>query len=134
MGAVVAYEIIKRMEGECSPNKPVALIVSGCPAPHLFPEEYKSDAFDWLSKLRTPNDFERLSEEQISELQQEFGFGLEGDFPDEDMRWLTQKTDTAGVGEFFKLNKRPAKLDVARSSVINDLELLKNYKSWSRSK
>jgi len=42
MGAIIAYELLKMMEvrGIQSPNLPVALVVSDCPAPHMFSATY----------------------------------------------------------------------------------------------
>mmetsp|Transcript_63354 Transcript_63354/g.162980 ORF Transcript_63354/g.162980 Transcript_63354/m.162980 type:complete len:848 (-) Transcript_63354:130-2673(-) len=54
MGALVAYEVLKYIEtkGLMTPNLPVALVVSDCPAPHLFAESYKPHAAeDWGEKM-----------------------------------------------------------------------------------
>lgn len=54
MGAIVAFEVLKLMETQKlqSPNLPVALIVSDCPAPNLFSDTYKPYSVDgWENKL-----------------------------------------------------------------------------------
>mmetsp|Transcript_96841 Transcript_96841/g.202341 ORF Transcript_96841/g.202341 Transcript_96841/m.202341 type:complete len:845 (-) Transcript_96841:678-3212(-) len=40
-GAIVAYEVLRRIEGLQTPNFPIALLVSDCPAPEEFQEAYK---------------------------------------------------------------------------------------------
>ncbi|CAE7258384.1 unnamed protein product [Symbiodinium natans] len=74
MGAIVAYEVLKRFDKQYrSPNLPVALMVSGCPAPHLFAADYRpQDKHDFLLKLRIPNDFDILTQEKREILMKEF--------------------------------------------------------------
>lgn len=53
MGAIVAYELLKMIEKERiqSPNLPVALVVSDCPAPHLFAATYRPyAASNWTDR------------------------------------------------------------------------------------
>ncbi|CAE8602626.1 unnamed protein product [Polarella glacialis] len=72
MGAVVAYEVLKRFERFHSPNLPVALMLSGCPAPHLFAEHYTlHEKYPWLQKLRIGNDFDILQPEQMDALKRQ---------------------------------------------------------------
>jgi len=54
MGGIVAYEVLKYMErfDLKNPNLPVALVVSDCPAPHLFAQLYKPYSVDdWPQTL-----------------------------------------------------------------------------------
>jgi len=79
MGAIVAYEVLKRFDQRYrSPNLPVALIVSGCPAPHLFSDFYRpQEKHDFLLKLRIPNDFDILTQEKRDILLKEFQVRLD---------------------------------------------------------
>merc|ERR1712125_182866 len=55
MGAIIAYEVLKRIETESiqTSNLPVALVVSDCPAPHLFAATYKPYSMEgWADKLK----------------------------------------------------------------------------------
>lgn len=74
MGAIVAYEVLKRFETRYrSPNLPVSLIISGCPAPHLFQENYRPlEKYSFLQKLRICNDFDILSDDQKAIMAKEF--------------------------------------------------------------
>lgn len=63
MGGLVAYEVLKKIEEWKlqMPNLPISLIVSDCPAPHLFAGIYTPyTADDWEKKLTS---------DSISELQ-----------------------------------------------------------------
>lgn len=55
MGAIIAYEVLKRIENENiqTSTLPVALVVSDCPAPHLFAGTYKPyNAEGWADKVK----------------------------------------------------------------------------------
>jgi len=85
-GALVAYEMLKKFESFHTPNLPVALVVSGCPAPHLFSSSYKpSVKFPWLKKIRFGSDFDNLEWEQIQVLVDEFQMAFE-EMPSQEQR------------------------------------------------
>jgi len=57
MGGIVAYEVAKAMENFQTPNFPFGLVVSDCPAPHLFQSDYKPYEMDgWADALSKTTD------------------------------------------------------------------------------
>ncbi|CAJ1422828.1 unnamed protein product [Effrenium voratum] len=99
MGALVAYEVLKRFETRYrSPNLPVALMVSGCPAPHLFREHYRPQVqHSFLEELRISNDFDILRDDRRDVLTRQF-----------------QAQFQAGR-------------DLHRKAILNDLKVLQSY-------
>jgi len=68
MGGLVAYEVAKAMEKFESSNFPYGLIVSDCPAPHLFASSYLPYEMDgWEDMLKGP----RMTERQRKIVDQE---------------------------------------------------------------
>lgn len=64
MGAIVAYELLRRIEerGVQTPNRPVALGVADCPAPHGIAQLYRPwKSSDWLQLLAA----EGVTEERL---------------------------------------------------------------------
>lgn len=103
MGAIVAYEVLKLMEDIQTPNFPVALIVSGCPAPHLFSQEYKPyEKYPWLGQAQRVYNLDALNETQRAILYKQFSLNL----------------DRLTTGQL--------------RSVINDMKLMKSYACRSR--
>ncbi|CAJ1341995.1 unnamed protein product [Effrenium voratum] len=69
MGAIVAYELLKIIETRQiqTPNLPVALVVSDCPAPHLVSRYRPYDAEDWAAQVAAyPPDHQRTAAEVVS--------------------------------------------------------------------
>jgi len=78
-GALVAYEMLKKFESFHTPNLPVALVVSGCPAPHLFSSSYKATTkFPWMKKYKNRGDFDDLPFEHANVLREQFQMDLKG--------------------------------------------------------
>jgi len=79
-GALVAYECLKECveKHEC-PNLPVALFVSGCPAPHLVKSEFRlDDSHPFLSKkMHRFSDYGCLEESEIKALRTEFSMDID---------------------------------------------------------
>jgi len=66
--------VLKHLEGRESPNLPVALVVSDCPAPHLFAKSYapKKAVDDWdgaLNKVEVSAAQRRLVETDLKVIQ-----------------------------------------------------------------
>jgi surfactin synthase thioesterase subunit len=128
MGAIVAYETCKRLEREMTPTRPVALVVSGCPAPSKFPDAYDCESFSFLSKMRHATDIEKLSKEEIEQLEEELDVALT--CPDfvEDAPAVYQW----GLENFFQ--KKVSKVKIHKGTVgqtiINDLKCMQSYVQW----
>mmetsp|Transcript_133039 Transcript_133039/g.284390 ORF Transcript_133039/g.284390 Transcript_133039/m.284390 type:complete len:920 (+) Transcript_133039:62-2821(+) len=111
MGAIVAYEVLKRFENHHSPNLPIALMVAGCPAPHQFQEKYRpTDKFEWLKRLRFPADFDQLTVDDVADLSLEFSVALTDTWGEK-----TSVPDCNNIG------------DVQRRVIVNDLKVMSSY-------
>lgn len=128
MGAIVAYECLRRMLKRETPNLPVALAVSGCPAPHLLSSRYKPETkYPWLQKMLSGGG-ESLTEESIEVLEREFAVQLDHEY------------EFSGAADFVKTgNALPAYLasKVAtratcskdqRTVIAGDLRVMRSYK------
>jgi len=73
MGAIVAFEVLKRFEGLECPCLPVALVASGCPAPKLFVKEYTPyNKYEWLTQISSLGDVARLDQQKRDVLSRQF--------------------------------------------------------------
>lgn len=79
-GALVAYECLRECveKHEC-PNLPVALFVSGCPAPHLVKSDFRLDvSHPFLSKkMHRFSDYGCLEESEIKALRTHFSLDID---------------------------------------------------------
>eukprot|EP00439_Symbiodinium_sp_Y106_P022665 s7215_g2.t2 len=121
MGAIVAYEVLKRFDQRYrSPNLPVALIVSGCPAPHLFSDFYRpQEKHDFLLKLRIPNDFDILTQEKRDILLKEFQVRL-------DNRQDALQDVTSQAGNTSEPTDVRSEAEY-RKAIVTDLKVLMSY-------
>lgn len=128
MGAIVAYEVIKRLESEATPHRPSALVVSACPAPHLFPRGYQSSAFEWLSRISNVDAFNKLTEEQHDQLKREHGVA----YKEAAQTDITRKAEEAQVYDHLatKLPEEPWIDDDMKKQLISDMKCMKSYESW----
>lgn len=125
-GAVVAYELLKRFERYQTPNLPVALVVSGCPAPHLFPEEYKlHEKHSWLDQLCTELDFEQLTEEQSAVLLREFQVVPTSEV--DPVLFAAMKRGIVPPLINKKYDTMPAFTSAQKQAIINDLKVMRSY-------
>mmetsp|Transcript_126023 Transcript_126023/g.351154 ORF Transcript_126023/g.351154 Transcript_126023/m.351154 type:complete len:923 (-) Transcript_126023:115-2883(-) len=127
MGAIVAYETLKRFEMHHSPNLPVALIVSGCPAPHNFEEQYRpQEKYSWLAKLETEADFALLTPEQHEILAREFQVNYTHEVDPMTVLALQLGLAPPLVREKFST---PAALTSAQKlAIINDQKVISSYR------
>lgn len=128
MGAIVMYECLKRMHWRQAPCLPVAVFVSGCPAPHLFEESYRPmDARPWLNRLRIPHDFEGLSQKELEDLQRDFSVHLEHPVEGDVQAQAYYGLPLPGYA-VEKLASVPRPTAVQRSAVMEDTKLMRSYR------
>lgn len=136
-GALVAYECMKRLESTQTPNFPVALAVSGCPAPHLLGDGARLPhlGHDWLKHQRYLHSFDHLSVDKVRLLEKDFGMLL--DHPEIDRvrsGWVNHglpPPSAVGVAHGFnvkeRFDKQPRPNEQQRMAVIEDQKLLGTY-------
>ncbi|CAK9115688.1 unnamed protein product [Durusdinium trenchii] len=76
-GALVAYELLKIIETRQiqSPNLPVALVVSDCPAPHIFSTTYRPyTAENWAERVAAYTDAEQRSIQEVVSTMRSYKF------------------------------------------------------------
>jgi len=126
-GALVAYELLKKFEHHHSPNLPVALVVSGCPAPHIFSEEYKPyEKYPWLAQLDTEADFDTLTPEQKEVLRREFQVVTV-----HEVDALTAASLQRGIAPPAVVEKYAAPPEIGsaqRRAILDDMKLLRSYR------
>jgi len=82
MGAIVAYEVLLRFEGLECPSLPVALVVSGCPAPKRFAQEYTPyDKYEWLTQISSVGDIAKLDQQKRDVLSSQFRLQFDNKTP-----------------------------------------------------
>jgi cation diffusion facilitator CzcD-associated flavoprotein CzcO/surfactin synthase thioesterase subunit len=127
MGALVAYELLKIFDKFHTPNLPVAFIPLACPAPHLFKNEYRPwELYPWLSQLKCPRDFEKLTPEQLEVLAREFQVTAVHEV-DPDMLELVQRGLASPVVQ-GKYADAPALSTGQRLSILGDLKVMRSYR------
>eukprot|EP00930_Biecheleria_cincta_P069026 TRINITY_DN5681_c0_g2_i2.p1 TRINITY_DN5681_c0_g2~~TRINITY_DN5681_c0_g2_i2.p1 ORF type:complete len:909 (+),score=145.53 TRINITY_DN5681_c0_g2_i2:30-2756(+) len=131
MGAIVAYEVLKRFEmRHQTPNLPVSLMVSGCPAPHLFSEMYRPhEHHPWLLKLRIGNDFDILLPSQKEAFQRDFQVCVDSQ-PEAAARALQKQLEQGDDPHdaFVNLALPEAGLSPDhRKAIVNNLKVLQSY-------
>merc|ERR1719326_1594961 len=87
LGAIVAYEALRRVTNSDTPNRPVLLWASGCPAPQEFKKVVKEtwlkeDPFTLLEGITKPQQVGKLNKRQVKKFKEHFGvptgFGMNG--------------------------------------------------------
>jgi len=128
MGAIVAYEVLKIFEEHHTPNLPVALVVSGCPAPHLFEKEYKPwEKYKWLTAFKSERAFDDITDEQTEVLANQFQVRFEHS----DLDWYTAaavEMEAAALGAAQKFRGIPPLSPEQRTAIIGDLKVMRQYK------
>uniref|UniRef100_A0A7S1PUS0 Uncharacterized protein n=1 Tax=Alexandrium catenella TaxID=2925 RepID=A0A7S1PUS0_ALECA len=125
-GAIVAYELLKRFEQHHTPNLPVALVVSGCPAPHLFQKEFRpEEKFEFLKKLQTEADFVLLTDEEIKVLQREFQVACPHQIDAFTLASLQRGLASDAVKE--KFTKAAGLTSAQKQAILGDLKVIRSY-------
>mmetsp|Transcript_16962 Transcript_16962/g.48431 ORF Transcript_16962/g.48431 Transcript_16962/m.48431 type:complete len:927 (-) Transcript_16962:60-2840(-) len=126
VGALVAYETLKHFENHHSPNLPVALVVSGCPAPHLFQEQYRPcEKYEWLAKLQTEADFAMLTAEQHKILQREFQVSRSHEV--DAFTLATLERGVAPDAVKGKYNQLAELTSAQKQAILADLKVIRSY-------
>eukprot|EP00405_Crypthecodinium_cohnii_P035735 CAMPEP_0206528806 /NCGR_PEP_ID=MMETSP0325_2-20121206/2204_1 /ASSEMBLY_ACC=CAM_ASM_000347 /TAXON_ID=2866 /ORGANISM="Crypthecodinium cohnii, Strain Seligo" /LENGTH=971 /DNA_ID=CAMNT_0054024559 /DNA_START=14 /DNA_END=2927 /DNA_ORIENTATION=- len=156
-GAIVMYECMKLLQRHQAPCLPVAVVASGCPAPHLFASGFKPwEQHPALSRIKIPYDFEKITETQMVGLQRDFGFSQPKGCTDEntalpllyniapgDLAIWAEKKNSADGGrkgddalqrETTGQRQREASSRQRQRSVMSDLKLLKSYSEFRQEK
>jgi cation diffusion facilitator CzcD-associated flavoprotein CzcO/surfactin synthase thioesterase subunit len=127
MGGIVAYELLKRFEQHSTPNLPVCLMVLGCPAPHLFKEEYRPwELYPWLSKLKCPKDFDSLGPEELEILSREFQVTAAHEVDPSLLEQLKRGVAPAALQEKFAAP--PIISTAQRLAILGDLKVMRSYR------
>ncbi|CAE7511799.1 Mcat [Symbiodinium pilosum] len=77
MGAIVAYELLKLLELQeiQTPNLPVALVISDCPAPHVFSEKYRPYSEEsWLGQVAQYSAMRQKEIEEVVSMMKSYRF------------------------------------------------------------
>lgn len=126
-GAIVAYELLKKMEEHYTPNLPVGLVVSGCPAPHLVAEQYRPfEQHPWLAATDYLSDLDGLTQEQIDVLRNQFQVNI----PNLVVPPGTEKLVQAGIlppEVQAKYNAPPELTKEQKIGIMGDCRLIKKY-------